>query len=226
MTTRFVRKERRVYDFSLCRLCGSAGGCSAPRCSRAVCLACGTPQCHSNGLGNGTCGVCYVGLLPGWSGSDRPCGYKGCGERAVARAPRVGLCCRQHMQRAGVLGKVTAALMDRAKRWDEVNDDGSPAAAAPAVPAGQMAELKARHPGVLLVFRFGGACGLADAYGLADDGHAAEAQALGVPRLFGGDDLEACLRTLLRAGRRVAICDQVGEAPRGTRPERAVLPGA
>lgn len=47
-----------------------------------VCKGCGTEQCHNNGLGRGACSVCLYGILPGWSGSDRACGYKGCTERA------------------------------------------------------------------------------------------------------------------------------------------------
>lgn len=63
---------------------------SCTRCGSAVCdgrtvacMGCGTEQCHNNGLGKGSCSACYYGILPGWSGSDKPCGYKGCANRAA-----------------------------------------------------------------------------------------------------------------------------------------------
>ena len=98
---RYVRKDARVSAGSSCRLCGTAwGGYPTRECPVTICKACDTPQCLGNGLGHGACGICHVGLLPGWSGSDLECGYKGCTNRAVAFAPRVGTCCAEHALRA------------------------------------------------------------------------------------------------------------------------------
>lgn len=84
---RYVRKDRRIYDFSTCRLCGTAYGVVKPEveCKASICKLCGTKQCLVNGLGHGTCSVCLYGLLPGWSGNETKCRYKGCNKEAVAR---------------------------------------------------------------------------------------------------------------------------------------------
>ncbi len=99
---RFVRKDRRVYDNSHCLYCGvNCGICQgeARACRVSTCLACGTEQCSSNGLGNGQCSVCYVGLLPGWSGSasGQACSYKGCTSFAVARGRGRKRICADHL---------------------------------------------------------------------------------------------------------------------------------
>lgn len=106
MALRYVPALARIHTregaFG-CRWCGTAWGqpSRSGECERTTCLACKTPQCMGHGLGRGTCGVCFVGLLPGWSGNnDRPCGYKGCGEKAVALAPRMGAVCASHAARA------------------------------------------------------------------------------------------------------------------------------
>ena len=121
---RWVRKDRRIYDFSGCAACGTCWG-AAPgaakqghTCSVTTCLACGTDQCMGNGLGGGECGVCYYGLLLGWSGTDRPCGYKGCRERAVATTPRVGFACKAHLARSGLDVRIQGYLADRDKTWE------------------------------------------------------------------------------------------------------------
>ena len=115
---RYVRKDRRIYDFSLCKACGTAwGGYPSKYCPRSTCLACSTPQCLGNGLGGGTCSICYRGLLPGWSGTDKPCGYKGCGERAVSEAPRVRYVCKSHLARVGLDKSIERALVERDKHW-------------------------------------------------------------------------------------------------------------
>ena len=49
----------------------------------AVCLGCGTEQCHGNGHRNGSCSVCHFGILPGWSSWRKQCGYKGCSNPAA-----------------------------------------------------------------------------------------------------------------------------------------------
>lgn len=110
---------RWVYDWERaeahrrgvgCRYCGRING----DCRAATCMACGTVQCDSH---NGRCIVCYVGFMPNWSrsygGPDmRVCGYAGCDQEAVAKAPRVGRVCRDHLGRATELEggrKVTLA---------------------------------------------------------------------------------------------------------------------
>lgn len=119
MAIRYVRKDRRIYDFSLCKLCGSAGGCSAPACGRLVCLFCGTPQCSSNGLGRGQCSICFHGFLPGWSGSHpgQSCSYKGCKSPAVGRFPRKGRCCSEHGLRILGADYLQKRLAEREKLW-------------------------------------------------------------------------------------------------------------
>jgi hypothetical protein len=131
---RYVRKDRRIYDFSSCGYCGTGYG-TKPGCRHVECPACGSPQCHGNGSGHGTCSVCLHGMLPGWSGNDRACGYKGCTHRAIARAPRVGFVCHEHMDRATVhvygsrltlAAYVARRIADRDREWvlipDGVND--------------------------------------------------------------------------------------------------------
>lgn len=103
---RYVRKDTRVPPHG-CKFCGTAWGQPSATgcCATTRCLACKTLQCMGNGLGRGQCGICLIGLLPGWSGSDRPCGYKGCKERAIAVAPRVKAVCAAHAERA-IHGKI------------------------------------------------------------------------------------------------------------------------
>lgn len=128
-----ARYTRRAY-FPLprvvagqCALCGSFYGVVAPRrvCETTACLACGSRQCLSRGLGNGQCGVCYYGLLPGWSGWDHPCGYKDCPHRAVARVGRGrrAYVCRGHLLRRfpDFDARVQAVL---ARDWVHVEDNG------------------------------------------------------------------------------------------------------
>lgn len=90
-----------------CSFCGRWGR----DCEPATCLGCGATQCHGNGGARGTCAVCHFGILPGWSGSDRACAYKGCSNRAAFRyVPRVGDVCsscasRAKLARAGSPGR-------------------------------------------------------------------------------------------------------------------------
>lgn len=98
---RFVRRNATPSADANCQLCGTFwGGFPTSVCPATTCMACGTPQCMVNGLGRGQCAMCLVGLLPGWSGTDRKCGYKGCSYKAVAAVPRVDYCCRTHLHRA------------------------------------------------------------------------------------------------------------------------------
>ena len=88
---------------------------------------------------------------------------------------------------------------------------------------------KERHPNMLLLFRVG------DFYESYGDDAWALARALGTGLTtrdktpmagFPHPSLETYLRVLLKAGHRVAICDQVDELPAGERSERIVLPPA
>ena len=122
MGNRWVRKDRRIYEFSHCTYCGTAwGGYPNRQCPTSTCLACGTTQCLGNGLGHGACSVCYIGMLPGWSGTDKPCGYKGCTHRAVAfvgGVPKVA--CQAHLGRNGKAGHIAKHLAERTQAWVEV----------------------------------------------------------------------------------------------------------
>ena len=121
---RYARKDRRVYQFSLCRVCGSAGGCGPTGCTTMVCLWCGTPQCSSNGLASGHCSVCYYGFLPGWSRchAGQPCQYTGCQEPAVGnRFPRKGRVCASHAARILGADYLTKRLADREQAWEPVD---------------------------------------------------------------------------------------------------------
>lgn len=114
---RFVRKDRRVYHDAHCLLCGSCYGiCKGERrvCRESHCLACGSAQCSVNGLSRGQCGICYVGLLTGWSGSDRQCDYKGCTDKAIARVEGTNKHrCSAHLERGKWAGYVAKRLQDR-----------------------------------------------------------------------------------------------------------------
>lgn len=101
---RYVSRDRLVFDFSHCKLCGACYGICAGEpaaCRVAICLACGTEQCSVNGLSRGQCAVCYSGLLEGWSGSGagQACSYKDCPNSAVARGRGRKLVCREHLIR-------------------------------------------------------------------------------------------------------------------------------
>lgn len=117
----YVRRNRRIYDFSTCLLCGDAYGIAqgehkAHRPSR--CRACGTLQCWTNGLARGQCAVCYVGLLDAFA--DRTCGYAGCGKQAVAAAPRVRYACKDHLERARLNTSIAEAIANRDTAWQRV----------------------------------------------------------------------------------------------------------
>lgn len=124
----------KQYNWSQCRYCGRA---SAHDCARVECLLCGTPQCHGNGSGNGSCAVCHHGWLPGWSRTHLPrtytddgrtimaCGYKGCTEPAIATARKRSIC-RAHAARVKVHNGLTLleyvaeriTARDEGKGWE------------------------------------------------------------------------------------------------------------
>jgi hypothetical protein len=77
-----------------------------------------------DGGGNGQCAVCFEGLLPGWSGSDRRCQRAGCGGQAVARQRKRAVC-REHATFDGI------SLDHGWCRWVEIDEHtGRPAVAA------------------------------------------------------------------------------------------------
>ncbi len=100
-----------------CRWCGWAGGVSlAGQAHQAVaCLACDTVQCNVKE----TCAACLVGWLPGWSrGLDpaaRRCGYRRCGNDAVAKAPRVRRVCKDHLGRVKSRGTTLDRRIEQTK---------------------------------------------------------------------------------------------------------------
>ena len=118
---RWVRKDRRVTETALCSYCGTCwGGFPNRQCPPSTCLACGSTQCLGNGLGHGDCSICYIGMLPGWSGTDRACGYKQCTQPAVAFvAGQVRVACKDHLERNGKAQYVAARLAERHKAWEE-----------------------------------------------------------------------------------------------------------
>lgn len=124
---RYVRLPRpRIFKpREQCRFCGSF----RPECPIAVCMLCGAPQCHGNGLGNGQCSICYAGLLPGWSGNDASCQYTECKRpaamgfappvKAVARGRGGKMICRRHADHQGLGAQRLAG-------WALVGADGGP----------------------------------------------------------------------------------------------------
>lgn len=117
---RLIRKEPyNIFDPKQCRYCGSFYGTVEPgprgcrQCRPSTCLLCGSRVCMTYGLARGTCPVCYIGLLPGWSGNDCRCQRKGCTNKAagVYRKRRL---CRDHIP----ADKWTADL----EQWREVDD--------------------------------------------------------------------------------------------------------
>lgn len=90
----------RIFDEQQCPYCLSFV------CNRraAQCKCCHAIVCHGYGLSRGQCPVCYVGLLPGWSGDNGICCYKGCGKEAVARGRGRKFVCKTHAdhQKIGV----------------------------------------------------------------------------------------------------------------------------
>lgn len=127
MIVKFIRKDRRIYPDAHCLHCGDFYGvCLGERRVHppSICKACGTPQCWTNGLARGTCGVCYVGLLDKFSGHNKPCGYAHCGKEAVALAPRVGRVCRDHLKRAHG-DRIEQYIKERDAAWERIEYDPS-----------------------------------------------------------------------------------------------------
>lgn len=118
MIARFVRRDARIYQASHCGYCGISYGTKSPHgCPPSTCLACGSTQCLYNGMGHGSCSICIVGMLPGWSGIPGKCGYKGCTNDAAAFAKRVGRACTAHFDKAGVTVYITKQMAERSRAW-------------------------------------------------------------------------------------------------------------
>jgi hypothetical protein len=83
-------------------------------CAAATCLACGSKQCMGNGAGNGQCSVCYIGLLPGWSGSTAQCQRARCTEQAV-KIVRKRKVCATHG------GPTPVELSSHYSRWERAD---------------------------------------------------------------------------------------------------------
>ena len=117
LTERYVKKNRQINADSHCLLCGACYGIlkgGRRRCAVMTCLACGSAQCSVNGLGRGQCGICAVGLLSGWSGSNVQCDYTGCPESAIARVDGANKRrCRAHLERGKWMGYIARRLEDR-----------------------------------------------------------------------------------------------------------------
>ena len=119
---RWVRKNRTIYELSRCTLCGTFWGDYPERkCPRVVCPVCGSAQCWVNGLGHGTCGICLVGLLPGWAGNDADCSRKQCQNLAEARVGSRHYCL-EHLP-AKARQQVAEQLEKRSIEREEVEDD-------------------------------------------------------------------------------------------------------
>jgi len=99
-TSRYVRKDQRRYieingHTGGCLACGYFGALSGRAHNAITCRACGVTQCE--GLRD-TCYVCLYGFVLSESRAG-VCGYAGCGKPAVAKAPRVGRCCKDCLGR-------------------------------------------------------------------------------------------------------------------------------
>ncbi len=111
----------KTYPWPQCRYCGRA---QDHDCKPVTCPVCESRACFETGS---ECRVCYVGLIPGWSTSGyddrgraiRECGYARCEREAIAKVPRVGRACREHLGPV-ILAKVAARIAhrDSGKGWE------------------------------------------------------------------------------------------------------------
>lgn len=113
---RVVQENRAAwFGEGQCRYCGTAWGGRVDEtgrhaCEATTCRLCGVRTCMGYGLGNGTCPVCLVGLLDGWSSSSGAC-YRGARFRSCPN-PRAAFI----RQRFVCLSHVTPALVETATR--------------------------------------------------------------------------------------------------------------
>ena len=122
--TIWTRKDRRITADAHCLICGGSYGiCSGERRAHrpSKCLACGSLQCWTHGLGHDTCGICLVGLLDAFS--PQRCRYKGCTQEAVAEVPRKGFACSLHLAKSRTDTRIMKYLDERSQHWEEVTFD-------------------------------------------------------------------------------------------------------
>lgn len=129
----YTRKDTLIYDHACCRVCGTGWGgkpgghALGHVCDVSECMACGSRVCQSHGLGRGSCPVCYIGILTGWSGSNRTCGYKRCSNPAVAEVgglvKNVCMECieRPKVHRMTAKAYIAKRVEERAEQWLEVD---------------------------------------------------------------------------------------------------------
>jgi hypothetical protein len=114
---RLIRVNRNnTIRVGSCKYCGSFYGGHKDGCPATTCLFCGARVCMSHGLGCGQCPVCYHGLLPGWSGTNCTCTYKGCKEKAVSRGR-----CRKPICRAHAIHQKLNPMPDLSG-WESIED--------------------------------------------------------------------------------------------------------
>jgi hypothetical protein len=125
MATRYTHKTYDRYGERGCHFCGTcyADAMTTHACDATTCKACGLRQCMGHGLGHGACGICLVGILGGWGGAERACGYKGCAEPAIAEAPRVRNVCASHFERAykQTLETLRASALRDSAQYDDAD---------------------------------------------------------------------------------------------------------
>jgi len=124
-----------VRDGVGCVWCGRAGSTTAygegetrvVMHTAVACLACGTVQCNSDS----ECSACFYGWMPNWSRGRYPdqaarqCGYTGCTNEAVAKAPRVGRVCKDDLRRPKVGGRPLSEVIEKNLRRSLEHEGGS-----------------------------------------------------------------------------------------------------
>lgn len=112
---RYVSRMRARSDIppGACRYCSTFWGVEKDEegqkaCRATTCHACGSRVCMAEGLGNGQCPVCYVGLLANWSGSGGFCERARCDKPRIARE-RNRYVCRNHARTDFEAAKLRAA---------------------------------------------------------------------------------------------------------------------
>lgn len=98
---RWIRRGTAISGNAACKACGIQVGVHwhSGVCPVLECRACGSPQCASNALGSGHCGICWVGILDGWGEPPATCRYKGCTAAPVAIHGKTWPVCAAHLER-------------------------------------------------------------------------------------------------------------------------------
>ena len=113
---RYIRKRQNPVfkPDQQCAACGTFwGDYGRACCPVTTCKLCESPQCMGNGIGRGQCNICLSGLLPGWAGSEGVCGYKSCGQPAVALGRGRKYVCYGH----AVHQELIRDMAERDTRW-------------------------------------------------------------------------------------------------------------